>query len=113
MAIPAALARQDPKAARETGWPWVFPARARALDPRSGRGMRHHVRESGLHKAVKRAAAQARLDQKVGCQTLRHSFATHMLEHGVHSRVLQEHLGHAEVKTTEMYTHVMARDIRP
>jgi integrase len=83
------------------------------LDPRSGREMRPHVLESGLQKAVKRAAAQAGLDKKVGCQTLRHSFATHMLEHGVNIRVLQELLGHADVKTTEMYTHVMARDIRP
>ncbi len=110
--IPEALARKYPKAARETGWHWVFPARARALDPRSGREMRHHVLESGLQKAVKRAAQQAGIDKKVGCHTLRHSFATHMLEHGVNIRVLQELLGHADVKTTEMYTHVMARDIR-
>ena len=66
-----------------------------------------------MQKAVKRAAAQAGLDKKVGCQTLRHSFATHRLENGVNIRVLQERLGHAEVKTTEMYTQVMARDIRP
>jgi integron integrase len=111
--IPEALARKYPKAARETGWHWVFPARARSLDPRSGSEMRHHVLESGLQKAVKRATEQAGLDKKVGCQTLRHSFATHMLEHGVNIRVLQELLGHADVKTTEMYTHVMARDIRP
>jgi integron integrase len=110
--IPEALARKYPKAARETGWYWVFPARTRSLDPRSGRELRHHVLESGLQKAVKRAAKQARLDKKVGCHTLRHSFATHMLEHGVNMRVLQELLGHAEVKTTEIYTHVMARDVR-
>jgi integron integrase len=111
--IPEALARKYPRAARETGWHWVFPARARSLDPRSGREMRHHVLESGLQKAVKRAAAQAGLDKKVSCQTLRHSFATHMLENGVNIRVLQELLGHADVKTTELYTHVMARDLRP
>jgi integron integrase len=110
--LPEALARKYPKAARETGWQWVFPARARSLDPRSGREMRHHVLESGLQKAVKRAAQQAGLAKKVGCHTLRHSFATHMLEHGVNIRVLQELLGHADVKTTEIYTHVMARDIR-
>jgi integrase len=111
--IPEALARKYPKAARQTGWQWVFPARTRSPDPRSGKEMRHHVRESGLQKAVKRAAAQARIDKQVGCQTLRHGFATHMLEHGVNIRILQELLGHADVKTTEIYTHVMARDVRP
>jgi integron integrase len=110
--IPEALARKYPKAARETGWHWVFPARARSLDPRSAREMRHHVHESGLQKAVKRAAQQAGIDKKTGCHTLRHSFATHMLENGVNIRILQELLGHADVKTTEIYTHVMARDIR-
>jgi site-specific recombinase XerD len=74
--------------------------------------MRHHVLESGLQKAVKRTAVQAGLDKRVGCHTLRHSFATHMLENGVNIRVLQGLLGHADVKTTEIYTHVMARDIR-
>jgi site-specific recombinase XerD len=71
------------------------------------------VRESGLQKAVKRAAAQAGLDQQVGGQPLHHSFAPPLREHGVNIRVLQDRLGHAEVKTTELYTHGMARDIRP
>lgn len=110
--IPEALARKYPNAERETGWQWVFPARERSIDPRSGREMRHHVLESGLQKSVKRAAEQAGIDKKVGCHTLRHSFATHMLENGVNIRVLQELLGHADVKTTEIYTHVMARDTR-
>ena len=101
MYIPEAFARKYPRAARETGWYWVFPARARSLDPRSGRETRHHVLESGLQKAVKRAAAQAGLDKKVGCQTLRHSFATHMLENGVNIRVLQELLGHADAGPSE------------
>jgi integron integrase len=113
VSIPEALARKSPKAARETGWRWVFPARARAPDPRSGRELRHHVRESGLHKAVKRAARQAGLDKTVGCHTLRHSVATHLPENGVNIRVLQDLRGHADVKTTAMYTHVMARDLRP
>lgn len=110
--IPEALARKYPKAAKATGWQWVFPAKLRSRDPRSGKEMRHHVLESVLQKAVKRAAEKAGIDKKVGCHTLRHSFATHMLENGVNIRVLQELLGHADVKTTEIYTHVMARDIR-
>jgi integron integrase len=110
--IPEALARKYRNAARETGWQWVFPAKERSRDPRSGKEMRHHVLESGLQKAVKRATQQAGIDKMVGCHTLRHSFATHMLENGVNIRVLQELLGHTDVKTTEIYTHVMARDIR-
>ena len=110
--IPEALARKYPNAEREIGWQWVFPAKERSVDPRSGKEMRHHVLESGLQKAVKRAATQAGIDKKVGCHTLRHSFATHMLENGVNIRVLQELLGHADVKTTEIYTHVMSRDLR-
>jgi integrase len=110
--IPEALARQDLKAARETGWQWRVQARVRSLDPRSGREMRHHVRESGL-KAVKRAAAPAGHAKPVSGQTLRHRMATHLREHRGHSRVLQARLGHAEVKTTEMDAQVMARDLRP
>lgn len=110
--VPEALARKYRNASRQTGWQWVFPARERSRDPRSGREMHHHVLESGLQKAVKRAAQQAGIVKKTGCHTLRHSFATHMLENGVNIRVLQELLGHADVKTTEIYTHVMARDIR-
>jgi integron integrase len=112
VSLPEARARTDPQALREPGWPWVFPARERSLDPRSARELRQHVRASGLHKAVKRAAQQAGLDKKTGCHTLRHRFATHLREHGVNLRVLQDLLGHADVKTTEISTHVMARDIR-
>lgn len=110
--IPEALARKYPKASKATGWQWVFPAKHRSIDPRSGKEMRHHVLESVLQKAVKRAAEHAGIDKKVGCHTLRHSFATHMLESGVNIRILQDLLGHADVKTTEIYTHVMSRDIR-
>lgn len=110
--ISEALARKYPKASKQTGWQWVFPARERSQDPRSGKKMRHHVLESVLQKAVKRAAEKAGIDKKVGCHTLRHSFATHMLENGVNIRILQELLGHADVKTTEIYTHVMAQDVR-
>jgi len=82
------------------------PGKESALDPRFAKEMRHHVLESGLQKAVKRAAKQAGIDKKIGCHTLRHSFATHMLENRVNIRVLQEILGNADVKTTEIYTHV-------
>ena len=105
--LPHALQKKYPNAARETGWQYVFPARKRSIDPRSGMERRHHVMESGLQKAVKRAARQAEIHKRVGCHTLRHSFATHMLEKGVNIRVLQDLLGHADVKTTEIYTHVM------
>jgi integrase len=100
--IPEALARKYPKASRETGWQWVFPARERSRDPRSGKEMRHHVLESGLQKAVKRATLQAKIHKQIGCHTLRHSFATHLLENGVNIRILQDLLGHADVKTTEI-----------
>ena len=107
-----ALMRKYPKAVREIAWQWVFPAKERSRDPRSGRVLRHHVLESGLQKAVKRAVEQAGIEKKASCHTLRHSFATHMLENGVNIQMLQELPGHADVKTTEIYTHVMSRDIR-
>lgn len=110
--VSEALLRKYPGAARERGWQWLFPSRKRSIDPRSGREMRHHIMESGLQKAVKRAAGKAGIDKKVSCHTLRHSFATHLLENGVSIRMLQDLLGHADVRTTEIYTHVMNRDIR-
>jgi len=105
--IPEALGRKYPKAAKQTGWQWVFPAKERSRDPRSGKVMRHHVLESVLQKAVKRAAEQAGIAKKVGCHTLRHSFATHMLMNGVNIREVQELLGHKNVETTMIYTHVL------
>ena len=109
--LPEALARKYPNAESEASWQYVFPAKKRSVDPRSGREMRHHVLESGLQKAVKSAVKRAGILKRAGCHTLRHSFATHMLENGVNIRVLQTLLGHADVKTTEIYTHVMQREI--
>jgi len=109
--IPEALARKFPNACREPGWQYVFPAQKRSIDPRSGREQRHHVQESGLQKAVKAGVRKAGITKRASCHTLRHSFATHLLENGVNIRVLQELMGHANVKTTEIYTHVMNKDI--
>ena len=108
--IPEALARKYPNARCETGWQYVFPARNRSKDPRSGNIRRHHVKESGLQKAVKQAVRRAGIQKRAGCHTLRHSYATHLLENGVNIRMVQDLMGHADVKTTEIYTHVMSKD---
>lgn len=109
--LPNALARKYSGAATSLGWQYVFPSKKRARDPRSGKTRRHHVLESGLQKAVKAAVGRAGITKPVGCHTFRHSFATHLLENGVNIRVVQELMGHADVKTTEIYTHVMEKDI--
>jgi integron integrase len=109
--IPEALARKYVNACRETGWQYVFPAKNRSRDPRTGRMRRHHVLESGLQKAVKRAVARAGIRKRAGCHTLRHSYATHLLENGMNIRMVQELMGHASVETTEIYTHVMSKDL--
>lgn len=110
--LPTALEKKYPHAGREFGWQYVFPSKNLSTDPRTGLVRRHHVLESGLQKAVKVAVARAGIHKRVGCHTFRHSFATHLLENGVNIRVVQELMGHSDVKTTEIYTHVMARDIR-
>jgi integron integrase len=109
--LPDALARKYPHASREFRWQYLFPSKKRSVDPRTGAERRHHVLESGLQKAVKAAVDRAGITKQVGCHTFRHSFATHMLEDGVNIRVVQELMGHADVKTTEIYTHVMEKDI--
>jgi integron integrase len=109
--LPEALAKKYPSASREFRWQYVFPSKNLSQDPRSNVQRRHHVLESGLQKAVKTAVDRAGITKRVSCHTFRHSFATHLLENGVNIRVVQELLGHADVKTTEIYTHVMSKDI--
>jgi integron integrase len=104
-----ALARKYPNAAREWGWQYVFPAVSLSIDPRSGKVRRHHVHESSLQKTVKRAVRECGLTRLASCHTFRHSFATHLLEAGYDIRTVQELLGHKDVSTTMIYTHVLNR----
>jgi len=108
---PAALAKKYPGASKEFRWRYVFPSKSLSTDPRTGLVRRHHVLESGLQKAVKVAVDRAGITKRVSCHTFRHCFATHLLENGVNIRVVQELMGHPDVKTTEIYTHVMRKDL--
>jgi len=99
------------RAATDLRWQYVFPAKKLSKDPRSGKVRRHHVLESGLQKAVKTAVQQAAILKRVSCHTFRHNYATHLLENGVYIRVVQELMGHADVKTIEIYTHVMEKNL--
>lgn len=107
--LPYALSRKYPNAEREWIWQYVFPSFSRSLDPHSGVCRRHHLHESGMQKAVKQAVQTSGIQKRISCHTFRHSFATHLLQNGYDIRTVQELLGHKDVKTTMIYTHVLNR----
>lgn len=105
--LPYALAKKYPNAEREWHWQYVFPAESLSADPRGGAVRRHHVHESTLQKAVRKAALQAGIAKKISLHTFRHCFATHLLMDGTDIRTVQELMGHKDVSTTMIYTHVL------
>lgn len=109
VSLPAALARKYPQAGAQWGWQYLFPAASVCRDPYTGRPVRHHLHEKSVQRAVQGAVRKAALTQPASCHTLRHCFATHLLEDGYDIRTVQELLGHGDVRTTMIYTHVLGK----
>lgn len=107
--LPNALRIKYPRAETEWGWQWVWPSSHRSIDPRDGRPKRHHIMEATIQRAMRAAALSSGICKKVSCHTLRHSFATHLLEANYDIRTIQQLLGHKDVSTTQIYTHVMQK----
>ena len=108
--MPEALERKYKNASKELSWQYIFPSRKPAIDPRSGLLKQHFRHESFLQKAVKNAVRESRIIKNASCHTFRHSFATHLLEDGYDIRTVQELMGHKDVRTTMIYTHVLSRN---